>query len=335
MQWAPAAFYRAEGADLVCTLCPHECRLGDGEVGACQVRRRTAARLETATFATTVRHIDPVERKPFYHFRPGSRVLTLAAPGCTFACHYCQNYRISQFGRVPEIAWSAEEVDPVEIVESAAGQGLSIALSYSEPTLAAELVLALAASGRGRGVPILWKSNGFITPGAIKRLAPCLEAVNVDLKAADESRHRALTGAPLAPILEAIAAFVAMGIWVEVSTPVIPRVNGDADALARMAGVIASIDADIPWHLLRFTPEFRMRDLPPTSPALLAEAVAIGRDAGLRYVYVERALGPEGRSTYCPRCGLEVVSRDVWATRRIALVGGACPRCNAVIPGRW
>jgi hypothetical protein len=191
MQWAPAAFYRAEGADLVCTLCPHECRLGDGEVGACQVRRRTAARLETATFATTVRHIDPVERKPFYHFRPGSRVLTLAAPGCTFACHYCQNYRISQFGRVPEIAWSAEEVDPVEIVESAAGQGLSIALSYSEPTLAAELVLALAASGRGRGVPILWKSNGFITPGAIKRLAPCLEAVNVDLKAADESRRPA------------------------------------------------------------------------------------------------------------------------------------------------
>jgi pyruvate formate lyase activating enzyme len=335
MRWTPAEFFRVQGANLVCTLCPHECSLQEGETGACRVRRRAGAQLETATFATTVRHIDPIERKPFYHFRPGSLTLTLAAPGCSFACHYCQNYRLSQFGRVAEITWTAEDIDPVEVVESAAQQGAAIALSYSEPTLAAELVLALSASGRALGVPILWKSNGFITPEAIARLAPCLDAVNIDLKAADETRHRALTGAPLAPVLQAMAAFVAMGVWVEVSTPVIPRVNGDTGALNRMANTIASIGEDIPWHLLRFTPEFRMRDLPPTPPAVLEEAVGIGRDAGLRYVYVERALGREGRSTYCPNCGFEVVSRDIWATCHNALVEGVCPRCHEAIPGRW
>jgi pyruvate formate lyase activating enzyme len=335
MRWTPAEFYRVDGANLVCTLCPHECTLKEGEVGKCQVRRRSNDHLETATFATTVRHLDPIERKPFYHFRPGSSVLTLAAPGCTFACHYCQNYRISQFGQVPSVEWTAQPVDAHEIISEAVAANAAIALSYSEPTLAAELVLALFDAARDRGVPIIWKTNGFITLEAIERLAPCLDAVNIDLKAADESRHRALTGAPLAPVLEAMARFVAMGVWVEVSTPVIPRVNDDTAALNRMADNIASIDANIPWHLLRFSPEFRMRELPPTPPASLEEAVGIGRQAGLHYVYVERALGPEGRTTYCPSCGFELISRDIWATERSVLDDGACPRCCQVIPGRW
>jgi pyruvate formate lyase activating enzyme len=309
--------------------------LADGAVGACRVRRRAGSHLETATFATTVRHLDAVERKPLYHFRPGTQVLTLAAPGCSFTCHYCLNYRLSQYGRIPEAPWQAEPVDPEAVVADAAEHGAAVALSYSEPTLAAELTLALAAAGRSRGVPVLWKTNGFITPEALERLAPCLAAVNIDIKAADDDRHRALTGAPLAPVLEALAGFVRAGVWVEVSTPLIPRVNADRAALRAIAEAVVRVGPQIPWHLLRFIPEFRMGRLPPTHPDQLREAAQLGRDAGLHYVYVERALGPSGRNTYCPGCGSEVVARDIWQARESFLVDGACPRCGYRIPGRW
>jgi pyruvate formate lyase activating enzyme len=334
-RWAPADFYHADGAALRCTLCPHACALADGETGACRVRRRAGGRLETATFATAVRHLDAVERKPLYHYRPGSRALTLAAPGCSFTCHYCANYRLSQYGRLPEAAWGAEPVDAEAVVAEAAGHGAAVALSYSEPTLAAELTLALAAAGRPRGVALLWKTNGFITPAALERLAPCLAAVNVDLKAADDDRHRALTGAPLAPVLEALAGFARAGVWVEVSTPVIPRVNADRAALRAIAEAVARVGRHVPWHLLRFTPDFRMRRLPPTQPDELREAARLGREAGLHFVYVERALGPPGCTTYCPGCGAEVVTRDVWEAREVRLVGGACPGCGYRVPGRW
>jgi pyruvate formate lyase activating enzyme len=333
--WVEAQFYQEEGAALRCTLCPHACLLGDGEVGACRVRRRAGARLETRTFATAVRHLDAVERKPLYHYRPGTKALTIAPPGCSFTCHYCQNYRLSQSGRIPEAVTDAEPADPEALADEAARHGAAVALSYSEPSLAAELTLALADAARPRGVDVLWKTNGFVTPAALRRLAPCLAAVNVDLKAADERRHRALTGAPLAPVLDALAFFVAEGVWVEVSTPVIPKVNGDRDALRRMADAVSRQGRHVPWHLLRFTPEFRMAGSRPTHPDELAAAAEVGRAAGLHHVYVERALGPSARNTFCPGCGAEVVTRDVWAVRDVALVGGVCPRCGAAVVGRW
>lgn len=335
MNWTPALFSRPDGDRVLCTLCPHACRLADGDTGACRVRRRTGAGLETATFATTTRHLDPIERKPLYHFRPGTAALTLAAPGCSFACRYCQNFALSQYGREPDVAWTAEPVDAAGVVAEAAAHGASVALSYSEPSLAAELTLALSAAARDRDVPILWKTNGFVTPEALAALAPCLSAVNVDLKAADETRHRALTGAALAPVIAALHGFAAAGVWVEVSTPVIPTVNADRDSLRRMADVVRSVGADVPWHLGRFSPEYRLRHLPPTPTESLREAAEVGRAAGLRHVYVERALGPSGRETACASCGRVVVERGIWSTTAVHLVGGACPSCGAAVPGRW
>lgn len=299
------------------------------------MRRRNGDCLETATFATATRHLDAVERKPFYHFRPGSRVLTLAAPGCSFACSYCQNFRLSQVGRLADLPWRAEPVVPEEIVEVAAVEGAAIALSYSEPILAAEMTLALSEAARPRGVAIVWKTNGFITLRALERLAPCLDAVNVDLKAAEDSRHRALTGAPLAPVLAALSALARSGVWVEVSTPLLPGVNDDRESIRRMAELVAQVCQDIPWHLLRFTPEFQMRRERPTPPQALRDAAEIGRAVGLRYVYVERALGSEGRSTRCPRCAAEVISRGIWSTLRNTLRSGSCTNCGEPIPGRW
>lgn len=333
--WVPARFYRAEGPRLRCTLCPHACSLADGEVGACHVRRRSGGLIETASFAAAVRHWDPVERKPLYHFRPGTLTLTLAAPGCSFHCAYCQNYRISQVGRVAEAARHAEPVDPGPTVDAAASRRASIALSYSEPILAAELTLGLAEASRGRDVPLLWKSNGFITPSALSEVGPHLSAVNVDIKAADEKPHAALTGARLAPVLDAIEQLVRMGVWVEVSTPVIPGFNSDREVLRRIAGSILDVGPDIPWHLLRFHPEFRMAALDPTSTEMLAEARRIGLDSGLRYVYVERALGPEGCDTRCPECESVVVRRGIWSLEATSLVDGSCNRCGFALPGRW
>jgi pyruvate formate lyase activating enzyme len=291
--------------------------------------------METATFSSAVRHVGQVERKPLYHFRPGTQTLTLAAPGCTFRCDYCINHRISQYGREADVPWHAEPVDVRAVVDEAAALGASVSLSYTEPSLAMELTLALAEAGRARGVDVLWKSNGYLTPEATALAAPALAAVNLDIKTADDDAHRELTGAPLGPVLDTLATLHAAGVWVEVSTPLIPGVSAEPGRLAAVAAAVAAVDPAIPWHLLRFTPAYRRSGDVPTPPAALAEAVRIGRDAGLRYVYVERALGDDGRATRCPGCGHRVVTRGIWSVTTVELPDGHCPRCGTLVEGRW
>jgi pyruvate formate lyase activating enzyme len=184
-------------------------------------------------------------------------------------------------------------------------------------------------------VEIIWKSNGFLTPEALDLLVPALAAVNIDLKAVDDDAHRRLTGAPVEPVLTNLRAFRDYGIWLEVSTPLITGFNTATATLVALAEQVYQLGPDVPWHLLRFHPDYQRLSALPTSPELLAQAVAIARDVGLRYVYVERALGVHGRCTYCPNCGHEVVTRDIWALRRNALRNGACPECGETIPGKW
>jgi pyruvate formate lyase activating enzyme len=278
-----------------------------------------------------VTHVDAVERKPFFHYRPGVPTVTLAAPGCSFRCDYCVNFRISQYGRDAESPWTARPVSPVDVVAQAATLGGAVAMSYTEPSLAMELTLELADRGRAAGVDVVWKSNGFLTTEAIDLCAPSIAAVNIDLKGVDERSHRRLTGAPVQPVIEAIRAFRERGTWVEVSTPLIPEVTDPV----RVAAVLAGIDVDIPWHLVRFTPAYRMQDENPSDPRALAGAVAAGRSAGLRHVYVERALGAEGRATHCPSCGAEVITRGIWSLEENRLVAGCCPECGTGVKGRW
>ncbi|OAD18753.1 pyruvate-formate lyase-activating enzyme [Candidatus Thiomargarita nelsonii] len=336
MQWKKAAFYQRKGIALLCTLCPHACALtDDGEIGFCQVRRRNGKHIETATFASAVHYLDPIERKPFYHYKPGSKVLTLAAPGCNFRCLYCQNYRLSQFGRTPQALWRAEPVDPDSIVSTARKHNAAIGISYTEPSLAAELTLALAEAGQKKGIELIWKTNGFLSSYAIECLAPYLAAVNIDLKSVDNNKHYALTGAPVKPILESIAAFFEAGVWVEVSTPIIPKINANSVSLRKIAQAIYSVSKDIPWHLIRFTPAFKLQRLPPTPLDVLEKARHIACDVGLQYVYVERALGTKERNTFCPQCHYKLISREIWGMRHNALNHGKCPRCGLIIQGRW
>lgn len=335
LQWLSAHFYQQEQDRLRCTLCPHRCALKDGDTGRCFVRRRRGNRLETAAFSTVVRHLHPIERKPFYHFLPGSKVLTLAPPGCTFACTYCQNFRISQVGRDKRATVSSEIVDPETTVEAARSVGAHLALSYSEPTLAAELTLALAREAHKNGVEIVWKSNGFITPEALAQLSPSVSAINLDLKSCNSRAHHRLTGAFVEPVLEALALWVKSGTWVEVSTPLIPGFNDDDASVAEMAEFVAGLGMDIPWHLLRFHPDYRLRAAPPTSPELLARALQVARSVGLKYVYVERALGEPGRTTLCAVCGERLISRGLEGGAQLHFSGSVCPRCGTPVAGVW
>lgn len=334
--WRPALLGEpTAGTEVRCELCPYRCRIRDGQTGYCEVRRNSGGRLETATFTASVAHLDAIERKPFYHVRPGSKVLTVAGPGCSFRCDYCVNHRLSQYGREDAARWTGEPARPDELAAAAQAQGAGLALSYAEPSLAPELTLALAEHARPLGVAVMWKSNGFLTPRAVDLVAPVLDAVNIDVKAAEDGPHRQLTGAPLAPVLAAVERFRAAGVWVEVSTPLIPGTSAGLSQLRVIARRLAAIDPNLPWHLLRFTPDFRMTTEDPTAPSALAAARRQGAEEGLRFVYVERALGPEGRNTRCPRCAFTVVERGIWETLDNRLAGGGCPSCGADIPGRW
>lgn len=336
MNWRTAAFFQAEGEQLVCTLCPHRCTFTrDGEMGACHVRRRMGQHLQTAAFATAVQHLDAVERKPFYHFKPASKVLTLASPGCSFRCLYCQNYRISQFGRAEEIPWQAETANPNEIITYTIQHQAAIGFSYAEPSLNAELTLALAELARPHGIDIIWKTNGFITPSAGKLLAPCLSAVNIDLKSLGSKRHKSLTGADIGPVLDTIALMHESGVWVEISTPLIPQINADETSLRAIARFIHALSPSIPWHLGRFNPDYKLRQLPPTSVEMLAMARRVALDTGLQHVYAEKGLGAEGRTTYCPSCSTPVIERDIWVLKQNHLRDGACPHCHSPVAGHW
>jgi len=332
VQWVRGVLAEFTPHGTRCHVCPHGCVLSAGQVGVCKVRRGVAGGgLETATFTSSVTHVDAVERKPFFHYRPGTQAVTLAAPGCSFRCDYCINFRISQYGRDDQAGWDASPVDAADVVRRAARLGGAVALSYTEPSLAPELTLALARHGREAGVDVIWKSNGFLTAEAVALCAPAVAAVNIDVKTMDERAHRTLTGAPMRPVLDAIRAFREHGTWVEVCTPLIPGVT-DPEPIA---AALARISPDIPWHLLRFTPAYRMRDQDPTAPRALAAAVEAGLAAGLRYVYVERALGAAGRNTRCPSCHATVVRRGVWTLLENRIQAGRCPGCGERLEGRW
>lgn len=336
MDWQTAQFFQINKDSITCTLCPHLCELKHHhQLGQCHVRRKTDKYLETAAFATSLQHLDAIERKPLYHYKPSSKVLTLASPGCSFRCLYCQNYRISQYGRSEDVPWQAKTADINQIITYAIQHQAAIGFSYAEPSLNAELTLELAKVAKPHLIDIIWKTNGFITPSAANKIIPCLAAVNIDLKSLNPKKHRSLTGADVASVLEIITLFYKAGIWIEISTPVIPKINADLYELKKIAEFIYAIDPSIPWHLGRFNPDHKLRNLPPTSTAMLKQGREMAFEVGLKHVYIERSLGIEARTTYCESCSHKLITRDIWALKVNHLIKGACPRCKTPLKGRW
>jgi pyruvate formate lyase activating enzyme len=323
---------------VVCHLCAHRCRIKAGLRGICGVRENRGGTLVSlVTDRLVSADVDPIEKKPFFHFLPGTTAYSIATAGCNFHCLFCQNWVISQWPReYPDRPLPGEAVTPAEIVAAARAAGCaSIAYTYTEPTIFFELALATCRLGAEAGLRNAFVTNGYMTPEALALIAPVLQAANVDLKSFSDRYYRKVCGATLAPVLDTIRAMRRLGIWVEVTTLLIPGHN-DADAeLAALARWLVETDRDVPWHVSAFAPAYRMTTPPPTPLATLERAARIGRDAGLRYVYTGNIPGEARESTACPGCGDVVVRRrgfDVLANR---LDAGRCPGCRTALAGVW
>jgi pyruvate formate lyase activating enzyme len=323
---------------LVCVACAHRCKLGDGARGVCLVRARSGNALTVPWGYTAGVAVDPIEKKPFFHVRPGSRALSFGMLGCDLHCPYCQNWFTSQALRDPEASDAAHPVTPEALVDAALEHRCEVITStYNEPLITAEWAYDVFVAARKEGILTSVVSNGHGTPEVLDFLAPVVDAYKVDLKAFSPKTYTAL-GGKLQAVLDTIAGLVAREVWVEVVTLVVPGLNDSRAELAGIARFLAGVSPDIPWHVTAFHPDYQMTEPPPTPARTLREAAEIGREAGLRYVYAGNLPERVGEleSTSCPSCSETLVRRvGLSVLERKITPAGACPGCGSVIAGLW
>jgi pyruvate formate lyase activating enzyme len=325
-----------EGGAVRCGLCPHRCRIAEGELGACRTRRNDQGELRAVTHGLLrAVAVDPIEKKPLFHFRPGSATFSIASAGCNLVCPFCQNHGLSQCLRAgAEGAESAEAWDAAGIVAAAIERRCaSIAFTYSEPVLSFELAVEVAAAARPHDLGVVFVTNGQVSRAGAEALGGILAAANVDLKCFDEASYRRVLGGDLGATLDAIRLWRAAGVWVEVTTLVIPGFNDGDDELGRIAGFIAETDPEMPWHVSRFHPSFRWSAKPVTPEATLRRAREIGLARGVRYVYTGNLPGSDGEKTVCPGCGALLVDRVGYRVLGVAVERGRCRACGAPVAG--
>jgi len=326
----------APDGSVRCGVCAHRCLVRPGRRGICGVRENRDGRLVSLAYGAVVAiGLDPIEKKPLFHVAPGSSAYSIATAGCPFHCTFCQNWEIAQGPRL-RIDLPTRSLPPDRVVSAALSHGAgSIAYTYVEPTIFLEYALDTARLARQAGLRNLFITDGYATPEAVDLLAPVLDAANVDLKSFDDAFYRKLCGARLAPVLESIVAMRRAGIWLELTTLIIPGHNDGDDELRALTGwIVENLGAETPWHVSRFFPAHRMLDVPPTPLPALRRAADLGREAGLAHVYVGNApeLGLE--DTHCSGCGRLLIERRGYRTRTHLTTGGACPRCGRRLAGR-
>ena len=322
-----------EDKKVYCFLCGHRCRIREGSRGVCQVRENRDGTLYSLVYDKVIaRHIDPIEKKPLFHFHPGSRSYSIATPGCNFKCLFCQNADIAQMPRDAKFI-AGEPFPPESIVEEALKYGCeSISYTYTEPTIFFELAFDTARLAHEAGLKNVFVTNGYITPEALKTIRPYLDAANIDLKGFTSDFYLKVCGAKLELVLESIRNYHEAGIWIELTTLVIPNHNDSEDELRGIARFIASLSPEIPWHVSRFYPAYRLMDQPPTPLSTLSLARKIGLEEGLKYVYEGNAPGHGGEDTKCPACGRVLITRHGNAMTGNYIKNGAC-ECGQIIPG--
>jgi pyruvate formate lyase activating enzyme len=325
---------REEEGKVHCFLCRHHCHIKEGRRGLCRVRENRSGELFTLVYDRVIaRHVDPVEKKPLYHFFPGSRIYSLATPGCNFRCRHCQNADIAQLPREPGVI-PGESLPPMEIVaEARKADCRSIAYTYTEPTVFFELALDTAKLAAEGGIDNVFVTNGYITPEALAEIGPYLQAANIDLKGFSKDFYRRVCGASLDGVLDSIRLHCSLGIWIELTTLLIPDHNDSESELRDMARFIAEINPNIPWHLSRFFPAYRLTNLEATAVKTLRRAREIGLEEGLRYVYLGNMPDGEGGNTHCLSCGDIVIGRAVRGIWSLNIEGGACGTCGRAVPG--
>ncbi len=330
-----ARFYRSLGDGRVeCYLCAHRCTIGEGRQGICGVRENRGGRLYTLIYGKVIsRNADPIEKKPLFHFYPGTYSYSIATVVCNFRCLHCQNYEISQMPKDRKRILG-EEMEPGEIVEDTVRAGCdSISYTYTEPTIFMEFAQDTARMAAEKGIKNVFVTNGYMTREALEAIRPYLHAANVDLKSFRDDFYRRVCGARLAPVLESIQSMKEFGIWVEVTTLIIPTQNDSEDELREIARWIADLDPSIPWHVSAFYPAYKMVHLPRTPAEIVERAREIGLEEGLRYVYTGNIPGDPGESTYCYNCRRVLIERYGFFVKRNVIEGGRCPYCRTEIEG--
>jgi pyruvate formate lyase activating enzyme len=311
-----------------CALCAHRCTIKPGRHGLCGVRENDGGVLFTSVFGEAIAvHVDPIEKKPLFNFLPGTRSFSIATVGCNFRCRFCQNSEISQASK-DGLRPRGEEWPPAQVVAAATSHECeSIAYTYTEPTIFFEYAYAIASMAHGDGIKNVFVTNGYMTLEALSEIDPYLDAANVDLKSFDDEFYQRQCGARLQPVLDTIQAMTERGIWVEVTTLLIPGLNDSDEELRRIAQFLVGLNPDMPWHVSRFQPRYRMLDRPRTPEATMHRAAEIGQEAGLRYVYVGNMPGNRYENTLCPSCGAVAVSRLGYSTT-LNLEGHRCASCG-------
>lgn len=323
-------YQKLEGNKVRCNLCYHQCIISERKRGICRVRENRNGVLYSLVYGKVVAsNVDPIEKKPLFHFYPGSLAYSIGTAGCNFSCLHCQNWAISQVKN--EIV--GRELNPGDVVKNVVDNRCkSIAYTYTEPTIFYEYAYDVAKIAHSKGLKNLFITNGYISEEALKEVSPYLDAANIDLKSMSNRFYRKVCSAKLQPVLDNIKLYYNLGIWIEVTTLIIPGYNDDSDELKGIAKFIKEIDASIPWHVTGFYPAYKLTDIPPTSVETLRKAIEIGKKAGLDYVY-QGNVG-EGENTYCPSCGKLLIERDVFDIAVNNIKNGSCPYCRKLIVGR-
>jgi pyruvate formate lyase activating enzyme len=333
-----AMFYEKLEDNLVnCDLCSHRCRrIADFKRGICGVRENRDGKLYSLVYGKAVaRSVDPIEKKPLFNFLPGSRSYSIATVGCNFRCDNCQNYDISQLPKERNII-VGQDVSPEEIVSAAKRSNCaSIAYTYSEPTIFFEYAYDIAKLARKEGLKNVFVTNGYIAPEALKEISPYLDAANIDLKSFSDEFYRKSCGAHLQPVLDSIRLYKRLGIWIEITTLIIPTLNDSEEELRKIAGFIKEVGEDTPWHITQFHPMYNLPDLPRTPVSTLRKARQIGLEAGLRYVYEGNVPGETGENTYCYNCGKPLIRRFGYSIQENKIKNSACTYCKTKIDGLY
>ncbi len=335
---SPAGLHEArwwrteEDGKILCYLCPRFCRIADGQAGFCFIRKNLHGTLYSLAYGQPCAlQIDPIEKKPLFHFMPGSRILSMGTAGCNMGCKFCQNWEIS---KAREDQVQSGHLEPDEAVASAGAHGCgSLAFTYNEPTIWGEYVIDISRRARASGLNTVMVTNGYVTREALRDIYQWIDAANVDLKGFTEGFYHKVTLSHLEPVLEVLPVLKSMGVWVEITTLLIPTLNDSMDEIEKLSRwVLEHLGPEQPLHFTAFHPDFKLMDLPATPHDTVHEARRVALDVGLKHVYEGNVHCEEGGATYCPGCGQAVIRRSWHRILENKISDGRCP-CGRAIAG--
>jgi pyruvate formate lyase activating enzyme len=323
------------GSKVKCQLCAHFCTIPREHTGICRVRKNVRGKLFSLNYdKIAAMHPDPIEKKPLYHFLPGSRSFSIATEGCNFSCRFCQNHSLSIVENERQLF--GENKSPEQLIELALGShSTSIAYTYTEPTVFFELMLETAKLAKENGLKNVMVTNGYMSEQAFDMIQPYLDGANIDLKAFSDFFYKKYCHARLKPVLETIRRMKEGNIWIELTTLLIPDLNTAETEIRQLIDFILSLDDSIPWHVSRFFPHFQLQDTAPTETSVIHQYLNLASQMGIKYAYGGNIMTDRWSNTSCPNCGSLLITRDGYQIRVEQLLDGKCRKCGYSIPGIW